>query len=152
MMKFKVDELNLSGCEWGPVVEFCDHSNERACGCCILQREIFWLAEQLLGFQEGCDAGFLPAFLCRATRNPALTVVGCTVAVKIRDNVYPKTGPEASERDLRYTSVVGDQPHTPAALPREREPAPIVQEVGRSGKTREISTPHRHSIHGLSNL
>jgi hypothetical protein len=46
--------------------------------------------------------------------------------------MHPKTGYEDPERDLRYTSGVGGQRHTPAALRRERDLAPIVQEAGRA--------------------
>ena len=51
---------------------------------------------------------------------------------KSRDKMHPKSGHEDPERDLRYTSGVGGKPHTQAALPRERDLAPIVLEAGRT--------------------
>jgi hypothetical protein len=88
------------------------------CGYRIMQRK-FRLADK----RDVTLVLYLQSVPCYSRRMHS----GCTG----RDTVQPRTGHEDPDRDLRDTSGLGGHPHTPAALARVRDPASIVQEVGR---------------------
>jgi hypothetical protein len=135
------------------VAEFCDHSNGRACGSCILQGN-FWLAEQLLGFQEGCDAGFLLAFYAvpQSSRDSRQMHSDC----KSRDKMRPKNRPRRPRAGFEVHqgggwSALHPSRFTPGKRPGTHCTGGWAGPRGgpdRRGKSR----PHRHSIHGPSNL